>query len=266
MVRQPVVAGQFYPGQKAALKEIVQRYLAQGKPQPALGVVSPHAGYIYSGAIAGQVFSATQVPDRVIILGPNHHGLGHPAAVFAKGSWLTPLGETAIDEQLCGRLLAGCPLLAEDEVAHGSEHSLEVQLPFIQALAPHATIVPICIGHNGLEDLLRIGQDIGRVLKGEKEDVLVVASSDMTHYESAHDARTKDRLALDRILALDPEGLYRVVMEKGISMCGVMPVVVMLTIALELDASKATLVRYGNSGEVTGDETEVVGYAGLTVS
>jgi len=265
MTREPIVAGQFYPGQKSGLIQTLQKIVPKGSDEPAKGLVSPHAGYIYSGAIAGQVFAASRIPDKIVILGPNHHGFGHPAAVFARGSWRTPLSETQIDEDLAGQLIDRCSLLGDDSVAHAREHSIEVQLPFIQFLAPQAKIVPICIGHSNLEDLMTIGRSIGEVLAQIPEDVLLVASTDMSHYESAHNARKKDLLAIDMIRGLDPEGLYQVVADQRISMCGVMPVICMLEATRILGASRAELVCYGTSGDVTGDETEVVGYAGMTV-
>jgi AmmeMemoRadiSam system protein B len=226
----------------------------------------PHAGYVYSGAIAGETFARVQIPSRIVIIGPNHHGVGHPAAVFPAGSWLTPLGEAAVDGELADLLLAECPGLSADPSAHRFEHSLEVQVPFIQILNPQAAIVPICLGHLCLEDLLAIGKALGKVLTRFGQNVLLVASTDMTHYEPGDIARGKDRLALDRVLAIDPEGLYRTVCERRISMCGFMPTVMMLAAATELGATTARLVRYGNSGDVTGDQTEVVGYAGVIVS
>lgn len=266
MIREPVVAGQFYPGQKSALVRALQKLLPGGTTRPVKGLIAPHAGYIYSGAIAGQVFASSRIPDKIVILGPNHHGVGHPAAVFAQGSWRTPLSETQIDENLARQLLDRCPLLGADPAAHAHEHSIEVQLPFIQFLAPQAKIVPICLGHNDLADLLEIGRSIGDVLAQTPEDVLLVASTDMTHYESAHNARKKDLLAIDMVRGLDPEGLYQVVLDERISMCGVMPVVALLESARVLGATQAELVRYGTSGDVTGDDSEVVGYAGLTVA
>jgi AmmeMemoRadiSam system protein B len=266
MMREPVVAGKFYPGQKNALVQTLRKFLSGGSPQSVKGLIAPHAGYIYSGAIAGQVFAASRIPDKIVILGPNHHGTGHPAAVFAHGSWQTPLQETPIDEDLAEELIARCPLLVDDPAAHVPEHSIEAQLPFIQYLAPQAKIVPICVGHNSLEDLLAIGRSIGGVLAQTPEDILLVASTDMTHYESAHSARKKDLLAIDMIRGLDPEGLYQVVLDEKISMCGVMPVIVLLEATRLLGATQAQLVSYGTSGDVTGDDSEVVGYAGLTIS
>jgi AmmeMemoRadiSam system protein B len=228
--------------------------------------MAPHAGYIYSGAIAGETFAQVRIPPRVIVIGPNHRGVGHPAAVFPSGSWTTPLGEAAIDADLAQRLLSECPGLLADTAAHRFEHSLEVQVPFLQYLNPDVAIVPICLAHLPLTNLLSMGKALGEALARSGEDVLLVASSDMTHYESAEVARRQDRLALDRVLALDPEGLYRTVSEKRISMCGFMPTALMLAAAVEMGAATASLVRYGNSGDVTGDPSEVVGYAGVIVA
>lgn len=267
MQRSPAVAGQFYPGRPDALRRTLRELVpASPAPQAAIGVMAPHAGYIYSGAIAGETFARVQIPSRVVVIGPNHRGVGHPAAVFPSGSWTTPLGDAAIDAELAGRLLAECPGLQADTSAHRFEHSLEVQVPFLQYLNPDAALVPICLGHLPLTNLLALGQALGAALARCGEDVLLVASSDMTHYESAEVARRQDRLALDRVLALDAEGLYRVVCEKKISMCGFMPTALMLASAVEMGATTASLVRYGSSGDVTGDLSEVVGYAGVVVA
>lgn len=266
MNRTPAVAGRFYPEQADKLRREIETYTAfSGEKTAAKGIVVPHAGYMYSGAIAGETFARIHIPQRVIILGPNHHGLGLPAAVYDEGAWQTPLGMMSIDGPLAAAILAGCPTLGADRLAHKFEHSLEVQVPFLQVLAPACAIVPICLGRIDLTDLLRLGEDLGRVLSQYPEDILVVASSDMTHYESGAQARGKDLRALKCITDLDPQGLYRTVREDRISMCGVMPVVVMLTAALKTGAKKATLVHYGNSGDVTGDQSEVVGYAGVVV-
>ncbi|MEJ2201590.1 MAG: AmmeMemoRadiSam system protein B [Desulfuromonadaceae bacterium] len=267
MSRMPAVAGRFYPGQRQELQRVVEAYSrSPGGKCSAIGVVVPHAGFIYSGAIAGATFGRVQIPQRVVILGPNHHGLGHPVAVYAKGSWQTPLGSVAVDETLAQAILGGCPDLAADETAHKFEHSLEVQLPFIQVLAPQAGIVPICLGRIGLTETLRLGNDLGRVLAQYPGETLIVASSDMTHYEPGPVARKKDLRALQQIQDLDPSGLYQTVYSESISMCGVIPVVVMLSAALRLGAQSVELIHYGNSGDVTGDQAEVVGYAGVVVA
>lgn len=267
MQRRPAVAGQFYPGEPEALRRTVSGFLRGGDGETAaLGIVAPHAGYVYSGAIAGETFARVRVPDRVLVLGPNHHGAGHPAALFPEGSWVTPLGEVPVDADLGEAILRECPLMAPDALAHRREHSLEVQIPFIQARAPRAAIVPVCLGLLPLGDLIDLGKGMGRALASRPGEVLMVASSDMTHYESGEAAREKDGRALERLLALDPEGLWHTVRAGRISMCGVAPVVVMLAAARHLGATSATLVRYGNSGDVTGDQSQVVGYAGVLVS
>ena len=267
MQRPPAVAGQFYPDQADQLRRLVERLLVSAEPeQSALGVMSPHAGYLYSGTIAGATFAGVKAPKTAVILGPNHHGLGHPAAVFASGSWLTPLGETAINRQLADRILRECPGVASDVLAHRYEHSLEVQLPFLQLRSPELSIVPICLSYAPLPQLLALGEALGALLAETGDDVLVVASSDMTHYEPGETARGKDMRAIERILALDPEGVYQTVREGRISMCGVVPVVVMLAAARRRGAVRAKLVHYGNSGEITGDQSEVVGYAGVIVA
>jgi len=266
MDRHPAVAGQFYPGRPEVLKKALQELLpANVVPEKALAVMVPHAGYVYSGGIAAETFARVRVPSRVIVIGPNHHGTGLPAAVFPAGNWLTPLGPVAVAADLASLLLHECPGLQADESAHRYEHSLEVQVPFIQSLNSSASIVPICLGHLGLDELLAMGRSVGQALLRLGEEVLLVASSDMTHYESGDLAREKDRLALDRVLSRDPEGLYRTVCAHRISMCGFMPTVMMLAAAAELGATSARLVRYGNSGDVTGDQSAVVGYAGVII-
>jgi len=265
MLRTAVVAGQFYSGNKARLQSDVEALMVDATPEHSIAVMSPHAGYVYSGAVAGKTFSHVKIPKEVIILGPNHHGHGHAAAVYAHGAWETPLGRVAIASVLAERLLAECSMAADDYTAHMDEHSLEVQVPFLQYLSPDLQIVPLCIGRMPLDSLLALGDGLARVITACEESPLIVASTDMTHYESGDVARKKDSLALDRVLALDPEGLYEVVNDNKISMCGVLPTVVMLRAALALGATQAELVAYSNSGDVTGDQSSVVGYAGVRV-
>ncbi|WP_305046308.1 AmmeMemoRadiSam system protein B [Geoalkalibacter sp.] len=266
MDREPAVAGQFYPADQEQLRTLLASLIPAGEPGKALGIVSPHAGYVYSGAVAGHTYSQVRIPDKVVILGPNHHGHGQRAALYPAGAWLTPLGRVAIDTLLSQRLRETCTLLAEDALAHRFEHSLEVQVPFLQYLNPQVRIAAICLGRLGLAELLDLGRALGECLKASGEEILLVASSDMTHYESAEQARVKDSAAIGRILALDPEGLYQVVGARRISMCGVLPAVVMLAACRELGASRGRLVQYGNSGDVSGDFHQVVGYAGLVIT
>lgn len=266
MQRQSVVAGQFYPGQADELRRTVEGYLAGERPPcSAIGMMVPHAGYVYSGAIAGQTFSRVEIPPTVVLLGPNHTGYGSQLAVFPSGSWSTPLGESAVDADLAARIIKECPGAKADELAHRFEHSLEVQIPFIQVKSPKTRIVPVCVGHSSLDSLLAFGETLGQVIESTPGKVLLVASSDMTHYESAEKAREQDMKALKKILGLDPDGLYHLVLTERISMCGVFPMVALLAAARHLGARKGTLVHYGNSGDVTGDRAEVVGYAGVII-
>ena len=266
MQRQPAVAGQFYPGSenklRAALSQLIPEYTS---PQTVKGVISPHAGYIYSGAITGCLFARLAIPATVLIIGPNHHGTGAAAALYPEGEWLTPLGATSINSRLNSLLLRHAPYLQSDRVAHQLEHSLEVQLPFLQYLRPDVTIAALCLGHSDYPPLRDIGIGIAAAIREYGEEVLIVASSDMTHYESADLARQKDQLALERVLALDGKGLLEVCQRRGITMCGVVPATVMLEAALKQGAQQAEVVAYGTSGDVTGDSEQVVGYAAVTV-
>ncbi|MDD2737105.1 MAG: AmmeMemoRadiSam system protein B [Desulfuromonadaceae bacterium] len=267
MQRQPAVAGQFYPGSEQALRDALSRLIPDhASPIPVTGLISPHAGYVYSGAIAGRLYGRITIPATVLIIGPNHHGVGEAAALYPDGEWLTPLGTTAINSRLNALLLQHGRYLRSDSIAHRNEHSLEVQLPFIQYLRPDVTIAALCIGHGDYAPLRDIGHGIAAAIREYGEEVLIIASSDMTHYESADSARQKDEMALERALALDGKGLLEVCHSRGITMCGVVPATVMIEAALQLGASKAELVAYGNSGDVSGDNRQVVGYAAVTVS
>jgi hypothetical protein len=266
MQRQPAVAGQFYPGSEGKLSAALSRLIPEGtSPQPVKGVISPHAGYLYSGSIAGQLFSRIAIPDTVLIIGPNHHGTGAAAALYPDGEWLTPLGTVSINSRLNALLLQHGPYLRSDGIAHQHEHSLEVQLPFIRYLRPDVTISALCIGHGDYPPLREIGQGIAAAIREYGGEVLIVASSDMTHYESADSARRKDHQALERVLALDGKGLLEICHSRGITMCGVVPATVMIEAACGLGATKAELVAYGTSGDVTGENQQVVGYAAVTV-
>lgn len=267
MQRQPAVAGQFYPGNKQALRTALAELIPENTaPQTVKAVISPHAGYVYSGAVAGQLFSQITIPVTVLIIGPNHHGAGAAAALYPDGEWLTPLGAVSINARLNDLLLQHTRYIQSDKVAHQQEHSLEVQLPFIQYLHPGVTIAALCLGHGDYASLRDIGQGIAAAIKEYDEEVLIVASSDMTHYESAVSARRKDQQALERVLALDGSGLLETCRQQGITMCGVVPVTVALEAALQLGATQAELVAYGTSGDVTGDNEQVVGYAAVTIS
>ncbi len=267
MLRHPAVAGSFYPAQADVLLADVQRYIADGVEKiDALGCIVPHAGYMYSGHVAGAVYARLALPQRIIILCPNHTGRGQPLAINSEGGWQTPLGEARIDSPLAEALKQDFPLIAEDYEAHRSEHALEVQLPFLQARSRQFTFVPIAVGTGQFEILAALGETLARAITAAGDKVLIIASSDMNHYEPDDITRVKDRMAIDAILALDPRGLYDVVGRKHISMCGYGPTVAMLTAAKRLGATSAQLIRYATSGDISGERDWVVGYAGIVVS
>lgn len=270
-VRRPAVAGRFYPAKPEVLMRQLDQYLAaQGdacaKMEGALGCVVPHAGYMYSGHVAGAVFERLPSRATYIILCPNHTGRGVPLAIMSAGEWLTPLGPVTIDAKLAASLQHACHLLMEDAKAHEDEHAIEVQLPFLQRQVGAFTFVPIAIGVSRYAALETLGHGMAQALKSSTVPVLIVASSDMNHYEPDHITRVKDRKAIDRILALDPPGLYEIVHQEDISMCGYGPAVAMLTAAKDLGASRAELVRYATSADTSGDRSAVVGYAGMVIS
>ena len=268
MERTPAVSGLFYPAEAGALRRTVEQCLDQpvGAVLKPLAVLVPHAGYAYSGATAGKVYGRISISDGVILLGPNHTGCGRPAAVWPDGSWRTPLGSVPVDAAMAAALVAAHPLLEADGEAHLREHALEVQLPFLQARRPQVRIVPVTLTDCGLDELLSMGRALAGVMAARDEGWMVVISSDMTHFQSRERARQQDRLALERLEALDPAGLYRVVRDHAVSMCGVVPAVVGLAAAVALGARDCTLVDYSCSGDTTGDDSDVVAYAGMTIA
>ena len=269
MLRSPAVAGQFYPGSEASLIKTLHTLVPAIQPQEreeAIAVVSPHAGYIYSGGVAGETFARVKVPENVIILGPNHTGHGAPISLMAQGSWDMPMGEVPINKELAELITNNSAPVEIDDIAHRYEHSLEVQVPFLQYMKKNLTIAPIIVSRVSYHTCVDMGQGLAAAIKSYGRPVLIVASTDMTHYESRQAASAKDSLALDRIKDLDPEGLYHTVVGKRISMCGIMPTTVALIAALALGAQKAELVRYTDSGETSGDTNHVVGYAGLLIT
>jgi AmmeMemoRadiSam system protein B len=266
MIRLPAVAGSFYSADPKQLTRDVDQYVAGAAEKiHALGCVIPHAGYMYSGHVAGAVCSSMRIPPRCILLGPRHYPRGEPMAILSEGSWQTPLGEAQIDTALARALVHACPRLREDAVAHQPEHSLEVQLPFLQRLVPDFRFVPVVLGTDRYPLLEELGHAVAEVIAAQKEPVLVIASSDMNHYESDAITRVKDNRAIAQILALDPRGLYDTVRSEGITMCGYAATVAMLVAVLDLGATKAQLIRYATSGDIFGDRDQVVGYAGIVV-
>jgi AmmeMemoRadiSam system protein B len=268
MKRKPYVAGQFYPSGRDELREtIAGMTVPAGPKRKAIALVSPHAGYIYSGPVAGAVFASAEIPRLALILGPAHHEIGPLFALQARGSWLTPLGESPIDEALAARIAAACPLVKEDERAHLREHSLEVQLPFIQYFRDDVSIVPVCVSHEaGYAELETLGRAVADSIRADGRETLIVASTDMSHYVSQGTAEKQDTRAIRKVLDLDPAGLFETVTSERISMCGFQPTAATLVASLALGASKAELIRYATSGEASGDYSQVVGYAGVRIS
>lgn len=264
--RPAAVAGQFYPKEPDALRsDVKSRIEENGDALRCLGIVSPHAGFKYSGNVAGAVYSRLAVPETVILLGPNHTGLGAGIALSPHAAWATPLGTVPVDKEFTEVFREVFPWAEESEEAHRREHSLETQLPFLQCVRPDVRIVPIVMKRMRAQDCRVLGLALAKAIRNSGKDVLIVASSDMTHFESQESAAEKDRMAIERIKALDPEGLDDVVRGYNISMCGVNPTTAMLVAAGELGAEEGRLVRYSNSGKVTGDYSHVVAYAGLIV-
>jgi len=267
MIREAAVAGQFYPGWPEGLKETIEYMTSRGEAKiDVVGVVSPHAGYIYSGPVAGAVFSRIKFTDTFILIGPNHRGEGKAFSITTAGRWKTPLGEVGINSNLAGAILKASEHLEEDTLAHRHEHSLEVQVPFLQYFKPGVKIVPILLSIANPDVYREIGRSVVRGLRESGEEAVIVASSDMTHYEPHEKAKAKDRLAIDAILELDADELVRRIAKHDISMCGYAPVISLVTAARELGAQKAELVKYQTSGDSSGDYSSVVGYAGIIIS
>lgn len=268
MIRHPAVAGYFYPGDPESLRLELKRCLSHQAPtkKKAIGIVAPHAGYRYSGGVAGEVYGQVEIPDRLIVMSPNHTGEGAPYSIWPRGEWQTPLGNAKVDEELAAHFMKNCPLLKEDIEAHRGEHSLEVQIPFLQFLKKDFQFVPLTLSHIPFEQCRKVGLALAKTIRESKNPVLIVASSDMNHFENQQVAEKKDFLAIERVRAVDPQGLYETVGKNSISMCGIIPATVLLVAARELGATKGDLVRHATSGDVTGDYGSVVGYAGLIIA
>ena len=266
LVRRPAVAGSFYDGDAKQLEHDVREYLGEpGTSAPAFGAIAPHAGYIYSGPVAGAVYARIEMPANAVVLCPNHTGRGAPAAVELSDVWRTPLGDVPVDKGLASRLMELAPSLTNDSSAHAREHSLEVQLPFLQLRRPDVAIVPVCLGTPDLALCREVGHALAALVAESEEPPLLIASSDMNHYESRAVGRAKDDRALARVEAIDPEGLFRTVLAENITMCGFLPATALLFAAREAGMSSAGVVARRDSGDETGDTSSVVGYAGVII-
>ncbi len=267
MIRQPVAAGQFYPGKAEGLKALIDTLVdKKADKEDIIGALVPHAGYIYSGSVAGAVISRIKFKDTFVIIGPNHTGLGFPFSIMTEGKWATPLGEAEIDTDLAEQIMAGSQYLQADAAAHQREHSVEVQLPLLQYFKSDIKIVPIVISHGNIEVYKEIGRAIARAIKNTGKEAVILASGDMTHYESQELAEKKDKQAIEAILNLDEDELTRRFTEQNISMCAYPPAVCLMVAAKELGARAAELVEYRTSGDATGDYDSVVGYAGIVIT
>lgn len=268
LVRKPVVAGQFYSAAKDKLFKQIDSFVDKGaQSESVLACMLPHAGYMYSGLVAGQTVSRLKIPDNILLLGPNHTGAGSVFSVMSSGKWQTPLGEISINESLVKLLIDNSQYLETDIDAHLGEHSLEVELPFFQYFKDDFKIVPIVVAPAELSAYKAVAKEIANSLKESQIDdkILIVASSDMTHYEPDKIAREKDRQAIDAILELNEDKLFERVSRLDISMCGYAPVIIMLGIVKQLGAKEAQLVKYQTSGDASGDYSSVVGYAGIII-
>jgi len=267
MIRNPVVAGQFYPESASQLKAMIEQWVDEkSAKEEVIGLVSPHAGYIYSGPVAGRVISRIKFKDTFIIIGPNHTGRGEPLSIMTEGTWKTPLGEVEIDSELAEQILTTSSHLAEDYQAHQYEHSIEVQIPFLQYFKSDIKLVPIMLAYSTGTIYKEIGREIARAIKELNREVVIIASSDMTHYEPQETAQRKDNQAIEAMLDLNEDELLRRVDKLNISMCGYAPVASLISAAKQLGATGAELVRYQTSGDTTGDYSSVVGYAGIIIT
>lgn len=264
--RSPAVAGQFYYGTASRLKSQVEQYIIKDvEKEKIIGAVSPHAGLIYSGHVAGALYSRIKFPKTFILIGPNHTGIGSKISLMASGQWDIPTGSFLIDEKLSKKILSKSDLFKNDPSAHIYEHSLEVQLPFISYFSTEVKILPITVMIASLEECKEAGRVIAESIKESDYDVTIIASSDMSHYEPDSIARKLDYLAINEILSLNPEGLYNIVHKEKISMCGYQPATIMLYASKILGAKEALLVKYATSGDVSSDYESVVGYASIIV-
>jgi MEMO1 family protein len=265
MLRLPAVAGTFYPNNPSELSQQIRSFAhgeTGGEKISCRACLVPHAGYKYSGSVAGAVYQRIALPKRIIVLGVRHFPHGEEAAILSEGAWRTPLGDAAVDADLAAKISGAGPLLCEDSIAHEREHSLEVQLPFLQILTPGFTFVPIALGTIRFDELVAIGESLGKILAAEP-DVLLLTTSDFNHYEDDATTRRKDRLAIEKILQFDPRGLFDVCRKEKISMCGLGPAVAMLTALNQIGSNNAELVQYATSADISGDTSAVVGYAGF---
>jgi AmmeMemoRadiSam system protein B len=266
MLRLPAVAGQFYPANSLELSNLVRQFSKQtsdSRKKRVKACLAPHAGYVYSGKVVGSVLGQIEIPKKILVLGVRHFPRGENAAILSDGAWRTPLGDAQIDSQLANTLKSRCSLLKEDSVAHAQEHSLEVQIPFLQTLQPDLTFVPVALGTIRFEELQTIGEAIGEVLSESKDEILLLTTSDLNHYEDEATTRAKDEKAIAKLEEMNPRSLYDVCRTESISMCGLGPAVSMLFALKKLGTTNAETILHSTSAEISGDYRRVVGYTGM---
>jgi AmmeMemoRadiSam system protein B len=267
--REAVVAGQFYPASAEKLRAQIGSFVDKNTAKsPALACILPHAGYIYSGRVAAETVSRIELKEKILLLGPNHTGEGVPFSIMTEGTWQTPMGDIQVDEPLAKKILNNSRNLGEDSLAHINEHSLEVELPILQYFKSDFTIVPMAFLSDDLKRLKETGREIAVAVKDEflAGSIMLLASSDMTHYEPQDTAEKKDQLAITAILELNEDKLMDTLRKFRITMCGYAPVIAMLSAAKALGAKKAQLVKYQTSADETKDTKSVVGYAGIIIN
>ncbi len=261
-MRPAVFSGSFYPANATEILSFLEGVEAPRTPVDACGVICPHAGYIYSGKTAFKTLKSVKIPGRVLLLCPNHRGVGAALAVSPADAWNTPFGPVPVDRKFSGDIVAFNNAVLDD-LAHKMEHSLEVQLPLLKILNPDVKIAAVSVGTGEPAVLMEFAAHIAKLLKGT--DTLVLASSDMSHFVSAATAKRADSLVINQILKMDADGMMDVVLGHHISMCGIFPAYVMMKCCVENGASKSDIIEYTHSGKVTGDETDVVAYLGVRV-
>ena len=276
-VRRPAVAGSWYAGTSAGLRTQIEKCfthklgpgelpkVVQEGPRNLVGLVCPHAGYMYSGPVAAHSYyklAKDGKPDVIVIFSPNHTGRGNALAVMNEGVWRTPMGDVEIDAKTANQILSESRIIDVDDRAHAYEHSIELQLPFLQYLYGSALkFVPISFLMQDLESSREVGQTTAKALSGK--NALVIASTDMTHYEPQERAEKKDKMAVDAAVRMDGEQYYSIVESHAISTCGYGPTVAAIFAAKALGAKKGQLLCYKTSGDITGDFSAVVGYASI---
>ncbi len=267
MKREPAVAGYFYSNNAEDLKLDLSQLISHSKEKLKVkGLVAPHAGYMYSGWVAGKTYGAILPPEVAIIIGPNHTGLGKRIAIFNGDSFITPLGEVHIDKELVENLIHSVSILSPDIMAHLHEHSIEVQIPFLQYLNPDIKIVPICLGWLSLEEIIILGKGIAESIKKRPDKyIIIIASSDFSHYVHHNIAKEKDMKAIKEILNLSEEKFLKLVEEENLSICGYIPIAVVINACKNLGAVNAKLIDYMTSGDVIKDYSSVVGYGGVII-